>query len=64
MSPLLTIHNLRTYFFLDEGTVRAVDGVNLQIPRCQEAPPLLELSSQHHVACIARHDMKSDIIET
>jgi len=43
-------------------------------PRCQEAiagacnqgeaPPLLELSSQHHVACIARHDMKSDIIET
>ncbi|MCH8295266.1 ABC transporter ATP-binding protein [Candidatus Poribacteria bacterium] len=33
MSPLLTIHNLRTYFFLDEGTVRAVDGVSLQIPR-------------------------------
>ena len=33
MSPLLTIHNLRTYFFLDEGTVRAVDGVCLQIPR-------------------------------
>ena len=33
MSLLLTIHNLRTYFFLDEGTVRAVDGVSLQIPR-------------------------------
>jgi peptide/nickel transport system ATP-binding protein len=31
--PLLTISNLHTHFFLDEGTVRAVNGVNLQIPR-------------------------------
>ncbi len=30
---VLTIRNLKTYFFLDEGTVHAVDGVNLEIPR-------------------------------
>ena len=30
---VLSIRNLRTYFFLDEGTVRAVDGVNLEIPK-------------------------------
>ncbi|KPJ70904.1 MAG: peptide ABC transporter ATPase [Planctomycetes bacterium DG_20] len=33
MDPLLTIRDLRTYFFLDEGTVRAVDGVDLVVPR-------------------------------
>jgi oligopeptide/dipeptide ABC transporter ATP-binding protein len=33
MEKLLTIENLKTYFFLDEGTVRAVDGVDLVIPR-------------------------------
>ncbi|PPR22443.1 MAG: hypothetical protein CFH40_01332, partial [Alphaproteobacteria bacterium MarineAlpha10_Bin3] len=34
VSPsVLSIRNLKTYFFLDEGTVRAVDGVNLEIPR-------------------------------
>ena len=33
MDPLLTIDDLRTYFFLDEGTVRAVDGVDLVVPR-------------------------------
>ncbi len=33
MAPLLSIDNLRTYFFLDEGTVRAVDGVHLEIPQ-------------------------------
>jgi peptide/nickel transport system ATP-binding protein len=33
MPPLLSIQNLHTHFFLDEGTVRAVDGVDLQIPR-------------------------------
>jgi len=32
---LLDIRNLKTYFFLDEGTVRAVDGVDLQIRRGQ-----------------------------
>ncbi len=31
--PLLAIDNLKTHFFLDEGTVRAVDGVTLTIPR-------------------------------
>jgi len=30
---LLDVKDLKTYFFLDEGTVRAVDGVNLQIRR-------------------------------
>lgn len=33
MPPLLSIKNLHTHFFLDEGTVRAVDGVDLEIPR-------------------------------
>jgi peptide/nickel transport system ATP-binding protein len=33
MGELLTIRDLRTHFFLDEGTVRAVDGVDLDIPR-------------------------------
>ena len=31
--PLLTIRDLRTHFFLDEGIVRAVDGVDLDVPR-------------------------------
>jgi peptide/nickel transport system ATP-binding protein len=30
---LLEMRNLKTYFFLDEGTVRAVDGVDLQLRR-------------------------------
>jgi peptide/nickel transport system ATP-binding protein len=30
---VLSIRNLKTYFFLDEGTVHAVDGVNLEVPR-------------------------------
>ncbi|MFP4055693.1 MAG: ABC transporter ATP-binding protein [Candidatus Brocadiia bacterium] len=32
MDRLLTIRDLHTHFFLDEGTVRAVDGVDLDIP--------------------------------
>ncbi len=31
--PLLEIKDLRTYFFLEKGTVRAVDGVNLTLQR-------------------------------
>lgn len=31
-TPLLEIKNLKTHFFLDEGTVKAVDGVDLTIP--------------------------------
>jgi len=31
--PLITIQGLKTHFFLDEGTVRAVDGVDLTVPR-------------------------------
>src|SRR6185436_11448134 len=30
---LLEIKSLKTYFFLDEGTVKAVEGVDLSIPR-------------------------------
>ncbi|HEX2950369.1 MAG TPA: ABC transporter ATP-binding protein [Armatimonadota bacterium] len=33
MEPLLTIDNLQVQFNLDEGVVRAVDGINLTIPR-------------------------------
>jgi len=33
--PLLEVKDLKTYFFLDEGTVRAVDGVDFNIWRGQ-----------------------------
>ena len=33
MDYVLTINNLKTHFFLDEGTVHAVDGVTMDIPR-------------------------------
>src|SRR2546422_2190254 len=29
--PLLSVRNLKTYFSQDEGTVKAVDGVNLDL---------------------------------
>ena len=32
-NTILEIKNLKTYFFLDNGTVRAVDGVNLKLDR-------------------------------
>src|SRR3989442_12256200 len=32
---LLEVKNLKTHFFLDEGTVRAVDGVDFNIQRGQ-----------------------------
>jgi len=31
--PVLTIRGLKTHFFLEEGILRAVDGVDLQVPR-------------------------------
>ena len=31
--PILEIKNLKTYYFLENATVRAVDGVNLTLPR-------------------------------
>jgi len=31
--PLLDVRNLKTYFFTDEGTVRAVDGIDLHIDK-------------------------------
>ena len=34
-NTLLDVKNLKTYFFLDEGTVRAVDGVDFAIKRGQ-----------------------------
>ena len=30
-TPLLSVRNLKTYFYLDEGTVRAVDGVSFDV---------------------------------
>lgn len=32
-APVLTIRNLKTYFFLEKGTVRSVDGVDLTLNR-------------------------------
>lgn len=32
-APILEIKNLKTYFFLEKSTVRALDGVNLTLPR-------------------------------
>jgi oligopeptide transport system ATP-binding protein len=31
--PILEIKNLKTYFFLEKSTVRALDGINLTLPR-------------------------------
>ena len=33
MPPLIDIQNLKTYFYTDEGVVKAVDDVSLTIPR-------------------------------
>ena len=33
MSPLITVDNLQTYFYTDDGVAKAVDGVSLTIPR-------------------------------
>jgi len=30
-TPILSVRNLKTYFFLDEGTVRAVDGISFDV---------------------------------
>src|SRR5262245_36058404 len=30
-APLLSVHNLKTYFPQDEGTVKAVDGVSFEL---------------------------------
>ena len=33
LEPLLEVKGLKTYFLLDEGTVQAVDGVDITVPR-------------------------------
>ena len=30
-TPLLSVRNLKTYFYLDEGTVKAVDGISFDV---------------------------------
>jgi peptide/nickel transport system ATP-binding protein len=35
LNTLLTVKDLKTHFFLDEGTVYAVDGVDLEIPKAK-----------------------------
>src|SRR5512137_735627 len=30
-TPLLSVRNLKTYFFMDEGVVKAVDGVTFDV---------------------------------
>ena len=32
-TPILEINNLKTYFFLEKGIVKAVDGVDLKLGR-------------------------------
>src|SRR5215210_3989281 len=32
-TPILEIKDLKTYFFLERSTVRALDGINLTLPR-------------------------------
>ena len=32
-TPILRVRNLRTYFSLDEGTLKAVDGVDFDLPQ-------------------------------
>ena len=31
VEPILSVRNLKTYFFPDEGTVRAVDGASFDV---------------------------------
>ena len=31
MNPLLDVRDLKTYFFMKEGTLKAVDGLNIHI---------------------------------
>jgi peptide/nickel transport system ATP-binding protein len=31
ITPLLSVRNLKTYFYLDEGTVKAVDDVSFDV---------------------------------
>jgi len=31
--PLLSVRNLKTYFYTDEGVVKAVDGLSYDLPR-------------------------------
>lgn len=52
-NKLLDIRDLKTYFFIPEGVVRAVDGVSLQIPRGKTLGVLGESGSGKSVTALS-----------
>ena len=68
---LLDVKSLKTYFFTDEGTVRAVDGVDLHIDKsetlgvvgesgCGKSVTALQHDEAHPAA--ARQDRRRQIV--
>ena len=51
---LVEIKDLKTYFFLDQGTVKAVDGVNLNVPRGRTIDLVGRLTLTEAAAALAR----------
>ena len=51
---LLEVKNLKTYFFTDEGTVRAVDGVDLHIDKSETLGVVGESGCGKSVTALSR----------